>query len=466
MEHNNFTEGAILPKLLKFMLPVLFAMFLQSLYGAVDLLVVGQFGTDADVSAVSTGSQIVLTLTNLIVSFSMGITVAVGQKVGQNRPEEASQTIGTGLIIFAITGAVFTLISILGAGGLAYVMQAPKEAFDLTKSYIRICGGGFLIITAYNLLGSIFRGLGDSKTPLIAVGIACVFNIIGDLFFVAVLHLGASGAAIATVIAQLISVVISFFIIKMKKLPFELNRTHLKIKKNYAMNIIRIGSPIALQDFLVGISFLVMLAIVNSIGVTESAGVGVAEKVCAFIMLVPAAFMQSMSAFVAQNYGAGYIDRAVKTLGTGIVVSVFFGIVMFFVTFFHGDLLAGIFSNKPDTVSDAFDYLKAYAIDCLLTCFLFCFIGFYNGIARTKFVMIQGIVGAFLVRIPVAFLMQHIGRGSLFLIGLATPCSTVLQIILCFAVYIHFKKSIAHNSSAFGRISLYIRRNHKATLRI
>ena len=444
MEHNNFTEGAILPKLLKFMLPVLFAMFLQSLYGAVDLLVVGQFGTDADVSAVSTGSQIVLTLTNLIVSFSMGITVAVGQKIGQNRPKEASQTIGTGLIVFAITGAVFTLISILGAGGLAFVMQAPEEAFDLTKSYIRICGGGFLIITAYNLLGSIFRGLGDSKTPLIAVGIACVFNIIGDLFFVAVLHLGASGAAIATVIAQLISVVISFFIIKMKKLPFELNRTHLKIKKNYAMNIIRIGSPIALQDFLVGISFLVMLAIVNSIGVTESAGVGVAEKVCAFIMLVPAAFMQSMSAFVAQNYGAGYIDRAVKTLRTGIVVSVFFGIVMFFVTFFHGDLLAGIFSNKPDTVSDAFDYLKAYAIDCLLTCFLFCFIGFYNGIARTKFVMLQGIAGAFLVRIPVAFLMQHIGGGSLFMIGLATPCSTVLQIILCFAVYINFKKNIAN----------------------
>lgn len=444
MEHNNFTEGAILPKLLKFMLPVLFAMFLQSLYGAVDLLVVGQFGTDADVSAVSTGSQIVLTLTNLIVSFSMGITVAVGQKIGQNRPKEASQTIGTGLIVFAITGAVFTLISILGAGGLAFVMQAPEEAFDLTKSYIRICGGGFLIITAYNLLGSIFRGLGDSKTPLIAVGIACVFNIIGDLFFVAVLHLGASGAAIATVIAQLISVVISFFIIKMEKLPFELNRTHLKIKKNYAMNIIRIGSPIALQDFLVGISFLVMLAIVNSIGVTESAGVGVAEKVCAFIMLVPAAFMQSMSAFVAQNYGAGYIDRAVKTLRTGIVVSVFFGIVMFFVTFFHGDLLAGIFSNKPDTVSDAFDYLKAYAIDCLLTCFLFCFIGFYNGIARTKFVMTQGIVGAFLVRIPVAFLMQQIGGGSLFMIGLATPCSTVLQIILCFAVYIHFKKNIAN----------------------
>ena len=442
MKNNSFTEGAILPKLLKFMLPVLFAMFLQAMYGAVDLLVVGQFGTDADVSAVSTGSQIVLTITNLIVSFAMGITVAVAQRIGQKRPEEAAQTIGTGLIIFAITGAVFTVISVVGASGLAAIMHAPEEAFDLTTDYIRICGGGFIAITAYNLLGSIFRGLGDSKTPLIAVGIACVFNIIGDLFFVAVLNLGAAGAAIATVIAQLISVVISFFIIRKKELPFELKKSHLKIEGAYARTILRIGTPIALQDFLVGISFLVMLAIVNSLGVTASAGVGVAEKVCAFIMLVPAAFMQSMSAFVAQNYGAGHTDRAVKALKSGIAVSMCFGVVMFWVTFFHGDLLAGIFSNKPDTVSAAWDYLRAYAIDCLLTCFLFCFIGFYNGLEKTKFVMVQGIVGAFLVRIPVAFVMQHIGNGSLFLIGLATPCSTVLQIIMCFAAYVHFKRNV------------------------
>lgn len=441
MKNNNFTEGAILPKLLRFMLPVLFAMFLQSLYGAVDLLVVGQFGTDADVSAVSTGSQILQTLTNLIVSFSMGITVSVAQRIGQNRPEDAAQTIGTGLIIFAITGAIFTVISVTGAGGLAAVMQAPDEAIDLTKSYIRVCGGGFLIITAYNLLGSIFRGLGDAKTPLIAVGIACVFNIIGDMLFVAVFNLGATGAAIATVMAQFVSVIISFFIIRKKQLPFDFHRTNLKIERIQARNIIRIGTPIALQEFLVGISFLVILAIVNQISVTASAGVGVADKVCAFIMLVPIAFMQSMSAFVAQNYGAGHTDRAVKALKSGIAVSLLFGVVMFFLAYFHGDMLSGVFSGKPDTVAAAWDYLKAYAIDCLFTCFLFCFIGFYNGIEKTKFVMIQGICGAFLVRIPVAFLMQQTGNGSLFKIGLATPCSTVLQIIMCFAVYIHFTKS-------------------------
>ena len=435
MKNNDLTSGAILTKLLKFMLPVLFAMFLQSLYGAVDLLVVGQFSDNAAVSAVSTGSQIVLTLTNLLVSFSMGITVAVGQKIGQKRSDEAARTIGTGLVIFAAAGLIFTLISVVGAGLLARVMQAPEEAFDVTVDYIRICGAGFLIITAYNLLGSIFRGLGDSKTPLIAVGIACVFNIIGDLLFVAVFGMGAAGAALATVAAQLISVAVSLVIIRRTELPFKFERSDIKLDKPSARMIFRIGTPIALQDLLVGISFLVMLAIVNSISLTASAGVGVAEKVCAFIMLVPAAFMQSMSAFVAQNYGAGLIGRAKQALKTGIAVSVFFGIVMFLVTFFRGDLLAGIFSSDTAAVADAWDYLKAYAIDCLLTCFLFCFIGYYNGIQRTAFVMIQGICGAFLVRIPVAFLMQSLGNGSLFMIGLATPCSTVLQIILCFSVY-------------------------------
>ncbi len=430
------------------MLPVLFAMFLQAMYGAVDLLVVGRSCENADVSAVSTGSQMILTLTSLLVSFSMGITVAVGEKIGQKKPDDAAQIIGTGLVIFAVLGILFTLISVVFAESLAKVMQAPEEAFDVTVDYIRICGSGFLVITGYNLLGSIFRGLGDSKTPLIAVGIACVCNIIGDLLFVAVFSMGAAGAALATVIAQLVSVIISLLIIRRAKLPFAFRRSHIRLKKTVAVSIFRIGTPIALQDFLVGISFLVVLAIVNTLGVTASAGVGVAEKVCAFIMLVPAAFMQSMSAFVAQNYGAGKPERANRALKTGIAVSFVFGVMMFVLTFFRGDLLAGIFSNDSAAVLHAWDYLKAYAIDCLLTCFLFCFIGYFNGLQKTTFVMAQGIAGAFLVRIPVAFFMQHIGNGSLFLIGLATPCSTVVQIMMCFIAYAHFtKNNQAHKES-------------------
>ena len=260
-------------------------------------------------------------------------------------------------------------------------------------------------------------------------------NVLGDLLFVAVLKLGASGAALATVLAQMISVLISLLIIRKTPMPFAFHRSHIRLDRKNAAALFRIGSPIALQDFLVGASFLVVLAIVNSLGVVASAGVGVAEKVCAFIMLVPAAFMQSMSAFVAQNYGAGLIDRAKQALKVGVAVSFAFGVLMFALTFFRGDLLAGIFSNDSAAVMNAWDYLKAYAIDCLLTCFLFCFIGYFNGIQKTTFVMVQGVCGAFLIRIPVAFLMQHYGNGSLFLIGLATPCSTIVQILMCFIVY-------------------------------
>lgn len=441
MKNNDYTTGPILPKLLKFMIPVLFSMFLQALYGAVDLLIVGQFASTADVSAVSTGSQIISTLTNLIVSFSMGITVAVGQRIGQKRPRDAAQTIGTGIILFAIIGVVFSIASVLGSSGLAWIMKAPEEAFDLTSNYIKICGAGFVVISAYNLLGSIFRGLGDSKTPLIAVGIACVFNIIGDLVLVSFFKMGAAGAALATVFAQLISVIISFFLIRRATLSFEFNKSFIRLKKSLVGLIAKIGIPVALQEFLVGISFLILLAIVNQLGVTASAGVGVAQKVCTFIMLVPISFMQSMTAFVAQNYGAGQMQRAKKTLKIGIGISFAFGIVMFLISFFRGDLLASVFSKDAKTIIASWDYLKAYAIDCLFTCFLFCFIGYFNGIGKTKFVMVQGLCGAFIIRVPFALLMQKFGNGSLFLIGASIPLSTVLQIAMFFIAYFRLKES-------------------------
>ncbi len=316
-------------------------------------------------------------------------------------------------------------------------MHAPQEAFDLTAQYIRICGAGSIIIIAYNLIGGIFRGMGDSNTPLVTVLIACIFNIAGDLLLVAGFHLGTRGAAIATVAAQLISVVISCALISRKTLPFEFHRGSIRWDGRIVRKILFLGTPIALQDLLVGISFLVVLAIVNSIGLTESAGVGVAEKVCAFIMLVPSAFMQSMSAFVAQNRGAGRPDRAFRGFKSAVAISFAFGALMFYLAFFHGELLSGIFANDAAVIAASADYLKAYGIDCLLTCFLFCFIGFYNGMGQTAFVMAQGILGAFAVRVPVSYMMSKWEPVSLFHIGLATPCSTVLQITLCF-IYLTF----------------------------
>ncbi|MDD5804086.1 MAG: MATE family efflux transporter [Clostridia bacterium] len=430
-KNTSFTEGKILQPLILFAFPVLLALFLQAMYGAVDLLIVGKFASSADVSAVSTGSQIMSTLTNLISSFAMGTTILLGQQIGSGKREEGGHTVGTAILMFAIIAVVMSIIMVIFAPGISRMMNAPEEAFQKTVDYIRICGGGMLVIVAYNLIGCIFRGLGDSNTPLITVAIACVFNIAGDLLLCAVFHLGTAGAAIATVFAQAISVVASLLFISKKELPFVLKSKNIRIHKAYLCKMVGFGAPIALQDLLVSISFLIILAIVNAMGVIASAGVGVAEKVCAFIMLISSAFMQSMSAFVAQNYGAGHMHRAKKALHYGILVSFSVGVVMFVITFFHGNVLAGIFSSDKEVILAAADYLKAYAIDCLFTAIFFCYTGFYNGIGKTRFVMVQGIIGAFCVRVPVSYIMSIQARPSLFHIGLATPMSSVLQLILC-----------------------------------
>ena len=370
MERNTtFTEGKILQPLILFAMPVLFALFLQAMYGAVDLLVVGKFASSADVSAVSTGSQIMMTLTNLISSFAMGTTVLLGQQIGCGKKEEGGKAVGTAMVMFAGIALVMTVLLVCFAPQISSIMHAPKEAFDKTAAYVRICGCGMIVIVAYNLIGCIFRGIGDSKTPLFTVAIACVCNIAGDLVLCAGFHMGTTGAACATVFAQVVRVVVSFGFIRKKQLPFVFKKENVRIHKTLLKKMAGLGAPIALQDLLVSISFLIILAIVNSMGVTASAGVGVAEKVCAFIMLISSAFMQSMSAFVAQNYGAGRMDRAKKAL--------------------------------------------------------------YNGIGQTKFVMLQGIAGAFGVRVPVSYLMSLRPDTSLFKIGLATPMSSVVQLLLC-----------------------------------
>ncbi len=446
-KNQNFTEGKIFSPLIRFALPVLLALFLQAMYGAVDLLIVGQFGgenADVFVSAVSTGSQIMMTLTVVITGLAMGLTVYVGEKIGAGKRDEAGEIIGSGITLFGVISLVLTVLMVAFSSSLARVMHAPEEAFENTVLYVAICSAGTLFIVAYNLIGSIFRGTGDSKIPLITVAIACVFNIVGDFLLVAVLGLGASGAAIATVFAQAMSVVISLFIIRKRSLPFDFSKKYIRFNGMHIKAVLKLGVPIALQDLLVSISFLVITAIVNNIGLVESAGVGVAERVCAFIMLIPSSFMQSMSAFVAQNMGALKYDRAKKALLYGIASSLSVGIVVGYFSFFHGDILAGIFAKDAAIIAPATEYLKAYAIDCLLTAFLFCFIGYFNGCGNTKFVMVQGIIGGICVRLPVSWLMSKSVPVSLFHIGLATPISTTVQIILCISYFVIMQRVNKH----------------------
>ena len=432
---GSFIEGPILAPLLHFTFPVLLALFLQAMYGAVDLMVVGQFGQPADVSAVSTGSQVMHTVTCLVTGLSMGATVLLGQKLGEGRSEEGGQVLGSAITLFAAVALLLTGVMVWAASPMSRLMRAPAEAFEQTVTYVRICSGGAVFIVAYNVLGAMFRGIGDSKTPLLTVLIACVVNIAGDLVLVGACRLGVAGAALATVLAQAVSVVLSLVFIAHHGLPFVFSTRDVRFDPKYTGRILRLGAPVALQDVLVSVSFLAIAAIVNGLGVIASAGVGVAEKLCGFIMLVPSAFGQSLSAFVAQNIGAGQRGRAKKAMLYGMGSSLCFGVVLAWLSFFHGDLLAGLFARDTEVIAAAADYLRAYAIDTLLTSILFCFIGYFNGRGNTAFVMVQGIVGAFLVRIPVSLFMSRLEPVSLFHVGLATPCSTLVQIALFLGCY-------------------------------
>lgn len=441
MENSkNLTEGNILHSLVTFALPVLFALFLQALYGGVDLLIVGRYATTGDVSGVSTGSMLLQMVTGVITGLAMGVTVLVGQSIGEKNAKRAGKAVGSGIFLFLVLGFVMSLLIALGAGLLAQMMHAPEDAFSQTMSYVRICGAGFLFVVAYNVLGGIFRGLGDSKTPLVTVAIACVVNVCGDLLFVREFGMGAAGAAFATILAQAVSVAVSLWIIRKKELPFAFSLRDIRFDAAIIGRELRLGIPIALQELLVGISFLVIQAFVNAMGVIASAGVGIAEKLCVFLMLVPSAYMQSMSAFVAQNTGAGRADRSRQALLYGILSSLMVGVFMAYITIFHGGVLASVFSGEAKVIAAAADYLKAYGIDCILVSILFCFIGYYNGCGNTLFVMAQGLIGAFCVRIPFVYAMSRRANATLFSIGLGTPTASVVQIMLCLLMFWFVKR--------------------------
>lgn len=432
-EKNDFTQGSILKKLAAFMLPILGALVLQAAYGAVDLLVVGRFGSTIGLSAVSTGSQVLNLVTFVVTQLAMGVTVLIARYLGEKKPELIGSVIGGAAVVFTLLSAVLFVVMVGFARSISVLMQAPAEAVALTASYVRICGSGIFFIVAYNLLAAVFRGLGDSKSPLLFVLVACVVNIIGDLVLVAGFHLDAAGAAIATVAAQAVSVLCAVVILLKKKLPFTIRKSDFRLNLQ-SRKFLSIGLPLALQEFLTQLSFLVLCAFVNRLGLEASSGYGVACKIVNFAMLIPSSLMQSMASFVSQNIGAGNPKRAKKAMFTGIGIGLAFGCAMFALVFFRGDLLSSVFTTDAAVIQNAFAYLKGFAPETLATAVLFSMVGYFNGSDKTVWVMVQGLVQTLLVRLPMAYIMSIQPNASLTMIGLAAPTSTVVGIVLnvCF----------------------------------
>ncbi len=436
----DFTQGNILEKLVAFMMPILGALILQAAYGAVDLLVVGRFGSTSGLSAVSTGSQVLNLVTFVVIQFAMGITVLIARYLGEKRPERIGAVIGGGAVVFTMMSVALFIAMVGFARPISVLMQAPAEAVDLTASYVRICGAGIFFIVAYNLLSAIFRGLGDSKSPLLFVLVACIVNIIGDLVLVAGLHMDAAGAAIATVTAQALSVVFAVMLLLKKDLPFAITKKDFRLNPQ-CRKFLKIGLPLALQEFLTQISFLALCAFVNRLGLEASSGYGVACKIVNFAMLVPSSLMQSMASFVSQNIGAGKKKRAKQSMFTGIGVGLAVGCVVFVLVLFKGDVLCSVFSTDAAVIQNGFAYLKGFAPETLVTAILFSMVGYFNGNNKTVWVMTQGLLQTLLVRLPLAYFMSIQPNASLTKIGLAAPVATTVGIVLNVGFFIYLNRA-------------------------
>ena len=438
-DKRDFTQGTILKKLVFFMLPILGALVLQAAYGAVDLLVVGRFGSTSGLSAVSTGSQVLNLVTFVVTQLAMGITVLIARYLGEKRQEQIGMVLGGAAVVFALISAGLFIVMVGLARPISVLMQAPEEAVNLTASYVRICGSGIFFIVAYNLLAAVFRGMGDSKSPLLFVLVACVVNIIGDLVLVAGLHLDAAGAAFATVFAQAVSVVFAVVILLKKDLPFNIRKQDFRLNAQ-CRRFLAIGIPLALQEFLTQLSFLALCAFVNRLGLEASSGYGVACKIVNFAMLIPSALMQSMASFVAQNVGAGKFRRAKQAMFTGIGVGLVFGCLVFVLVLLKGDVMAGFFSSDEAVIQKGFAYLKGFAPETIATAIMFSMVGYFNGNNKTVWVMAQGLIQTLLVRLPFAYVMSIQPNASLTKIGLAAPVSTMVGIILNVGFYLYLTR--------------------------
>ena len=461
----SFTEGPVFQSLLRFAIPVLGALLLQAAYGAVDLLIVGKFGNASSISAVGTGSSFMQMATFIITSLAMGSTVIIGHHIGEQKPKEAGNAVGTTIILFLIIAVIMTFVLEFAAGGIAHLLQAPAESFDKTILYIRICSAGIVIIIAYNVISGVLRGVGNANLPLLFVGIACVINILGDLLLVGVFHMDVVGAAIATVFAQFVSVVCSVVVLRKQDMPIEFSREQCRIYKEELGKILNVGVPIALQETTVQISFLVVNSVINQMGLMPSAGYGIAQKIVSFIMLVPSSIMQSVSAFVAQNIGAGKHDRARETLHYALLIAGGFGIFIAILIQFIASPVVGVFTSDQTVIAFGSQYICGYIFDCFFAGIHFCFSGYFCAYGKSGISFFHNIVAILCVRIPGAYLTSKWFPQTLFPMGIATACGSLLSALICVAAFVWLKQHKRLQNVQTADSTVRVSKKHRSDVR-
>ena len=437
---KNLTNGNVLKNIAYFSLPYLLSYFLQTLYGLADLFIIGQFEGVASTTAVSIGSQVMHMLTVMIVGLAMGSTVCIGQAVGAGDKKHTSAAIGNTVTLFMLLSVVITALLLALVRPIVSVMSTPAEAADGTQAYLTICFIGIPFITAYNIISSIFRGLGDSKSPMIFIAVACAANIALDYIFIGAMGLGPAGAALGTTLSQAISVVFSLVVILRRKSGISLERRDLHPQRDTMGRLLRIGVPVAAQDGLIQIAFIVITVIANRRGLDAAAAVGIVEKIISFVFLVPSSMLSTVSALCAQNIGAGKQARAEQTLRYAVIIAVSFGIIIALLTQFISEQAVGLFT--PDTVVIMLggQYLRGYIWDALFAGIHFCFSGYFCACGRSEISFIHNISAIALVRIPGAYLTSKLFPDTLFPMGLATAAGSLLSVIICVIAFALLKK--------------------------
>lgn len=438
---NKITEGNILNVLIGFAFPYFLSSFLQTFYGMADLYIIGQFEGASSLSSVSIGSQFIHMLTVIIIGLSMGTTICMGHAMGRENKREISSIMINTVFIFTLIAIILTIILYINTNFVVQIMSTPSEAIQYTKDYLAICFIGIPFIVAYNVISSIYRGMGDSKKPMIFIFIACLINIILDYYFIGMLSLGVKGAAFATVIAQAISSIIAVIYLMKRKNEFGFQKQPMAICKSTIKKIVSIGLPIALQDGFIQISFLLITIIANSRGLIAATSVGVVEKIISFLFLVPSAILSALSALIAHNVGAGKTKRADLTLKYAIMICVIFGLIFSLLCQIIPKRIVGLFTQDIDVIISGVQYLRSYSLDCIFAGIHFCFSGYFCGFGYSTISFIHNLISVVLIRIPVSYLASLFFPNTLLPMGLSAPLGSVLSIIICIGYYIYLKKN-------------------------
>ena len=431
---RNLTRGSVFKNIVIFSLPYFLSYFLQTLYGLADLFIIGQYEGVASTTAVSIGSQVMHMLTVMIVGLAMGTTVSIGRAVGAGDKKRVSACVGNTATLFMLVSVVLTGVLVLLVRPIVSVMSTPEEAVGGTVRYLIICFIGIPLITAYNIISSIFRGMGDSKSPMYFIAVACAANIALDYLFMGAMHLGPAGAALGTTIAQAISVVVALIAIRRHK-SIALTKEDLRPQRGVMGQILSIGVPVTLQDGLIQIAFIIITVIANRRGLTDAAAVGIVEKVISFLFLVPSSMLSTVSALGAQNLGAGKPERAKKTLWYAIAIAAGFGVFISILIQFIAEPVVGLFTPDENVIVSGGQYLRGYILDCAFAGVHFCFSGYFCACGMSIISFIHNITGVALVRVPGAYFMSKMFPATLFPMGLATAAGSLLQVIICVIAY-------------------------------